>query len=149
MMNQSDINMEASGDTITKIKVRTVEIPCNAKVKDWPTIMDLLEKLGSLGAFVLRESSKVIEELAMSLGENEKAVVNHLPIDDFIPKPSLDSATGLKGRQLAGVLANITKKAQKLGLVGKDEQIYNKQWVNDENQYQLRPKFQELKNLVK
>jgi len=145
----SEISFEGSGEIITKIRVRTVEIPCNAQMKDWSEIKASLESLVKLGAFVLRESSKVFEELAAILVENERNVIKNLPIEDFIPKSDLDSATGLKGRQLAGVLANITKKAQKLGLVGKNEQIYNKQWVNDEYQYQLRPKFQELKNLIK
>jgi hypothetical protein len=147
-MKESEISFEGSGETITKIRVGTVEIPCNAQLKDWSAIKASLESLVERGVFILRESSKVFKELAKILVDSERKVIKQLPIEGWISKSDLDLAVGLKGRELAGVLANITRKARKLGLVSKPERIHDQKWENDENHYKLKPEFEELKNMI-
>jgi hypothetical protein len=54
----------------------------------------------------------------------------------------------MSGRQLAGVLANITRKARRHGLAGPLESVIETARIGSEQCYRLREKFKELKEFV-
>ena len=142
------MSFEGSGVVITKIRVGSTEIPCNVDPKNWQTVRELIEKLVEVGVFIAPPSRDALKAFVNRLVDSERRVLRAMPVDQWIPKSQLDSMAGLEGRETAGVLANITKKARDEGIVGPNDTIYESTWRDGEYHYKLKSEFSELKELL-
>jgi hypothetical protein len=133
-----DIVATIENDRITRIVINGYEILCNANLKDWDEIKSLLVKLTSMNVFTKRlprpDPKKFIEKLV----PNEKKLIISLSTDQFIPIKVLQNELGMKGRQIAGILANITKKARETDLAPDNESIYESKWEKGQFFYKLK-----------
>jgi len=137
------IKATIEGSRIVKVSVNGYEFPCDVVLEGWDEVKSLLERLISLGVFRRPKtpSTSDIEKLISSLGRNERRAIGILSIDQYTPMEKLRSELGMGGRQVAGVLANITRKARKLRLVGEGERIYESRWEKGQYHYRLREEF--------
>jgi hypothetical protein len=104
-------------------------------LKDWSEIKSLLAKLKSMNVFTERPDP---DKFIKMLGPNEKKFITKLSTDQFISIKLLQNELGMKGRQIAGILANITKKAKKANLAHNNESIYESKWEKGQFFYKLK-----------
>jgi len=137
-MENMDIVATIENDRITKIIINGYEILCNANLKDWDEIKSLLVKLRSMNVFTERFPHPDPKKFIEMLFPNEKKLITSLSTDQFIPIKVLQNELGMRGRQIAGILANITKKARKTGLAHNNESIYESKWEKGQLFYRLK-----------
>ena len=133
-----DIVATIENDRITKIVINGYEILCNANLKDWDEIKSLLVKLRSMNVFTERLPHPDPKKFIGMLVPNEKKLITSLSTEQFIPIKVLQNELGMKGRQIAGILANITKKARKADLAPDNESIYESKWEKGQFFYKLK-----------
>jgi hypothetical protein len=132
-----DIQGTIKGNKVIEIIINGYKISCNVDLKDWDMVQSLLEKLISLGVFKLNIED-LIKDFIKKLKINEKRLISILSIDQFISIEELKGKLGMKGRQIAGILANITRKARETKLVSDNESIYESKWEKDQVFYKLK-----------
>jgi hypothetical protein len=144
------VKAQIEGGKIVKVIVEGYEFPCDIPLEKWGEAESLFKKLVELGAFRKTGSSLLSDMKAFvsSLKPNERKVLEALSTREFTPMTNLRNMLNMSGRQLAGVLANITKKARKHGLAGPLESVIETARIGSEQYYRLREKFKELKELV-
>ena len=100
------------GERVTKVIVEGYEIQCDIPLEKWSEAKSLFEKLIELGAFRRAGASllSAMNAFVSSLKPNERKVLGVLPTRDFVCITDLRRQLNMNGRQLAGILANLTKK---------------------------------------
>jgi hypothetical protein len=138
------------GERVTKVIVEGYEIQCDIPLEKWSEAKSLFEKLIELGAFRRAGASllSAMNAFVSSLKPNERKVLGVLPTRDFVCITDLRKQLNMNGRQLAGILANLTKKARKHGLVGSSGSIVETMRIGGEQCYRLKDDFRRLKELI-
>jgi len=145
------VKAQVEGGKIVKVIVEGYEFPCDIPLEKWGEAESLFKKLVELGAFRKTGSSLLSDMKAFvsSLKPNERKVLEVLSTREFTPITNLRNLLNMSGRQLAGVLANITKKARKYGLISSMESIIEVAKVGGEQCYRLKEKFKDIKDLMR
>jgi hypothetical protein len=135
---------------VTKVIVEGYEFQCDIPLEKWGEAESLLKKLIELGAFRRTGASllSVMEAFVSSLKPNERKVLEVLLTRDSVCITDLKKQLNMNGRQLAGILANLTKKARKHGLVGSSGSIVETMRIGGEQCYRLGDDFRKLKELI-
>jgi hypothetical protein len=138
------------GGRVIKVLVGDYEFQCDIPLEKWGEAESLLKKLVELGAFRKTEVSLLSDMNAFvsSLTPNERKVIEVLLTRDSVCITDLKKQLNVNGKQLAGILANLTKKAQKHGLVGSSGRIVETMRIGREQCYRLRDDFRKLKELI-
>lgn len=147
-------------DNVVAVKIEGTWVPVNKLPYERnEEIENCINKLKDLGvdlSSVLSKSPVMddkdkIKQLAGEMTKREKEMVRFLGSDPdrWVKKHELDEHLGLKGREIAGVLANLSKKAKRLELIENDEKAVELDWDSDyENIYRLNPKLKKLLDYI-
>ena len=134
------------GERVIEIIFEGIRIPCNAPDEKRSEIIELLKRLRELGVFTKGTTS--YDDFVASLTDKEREILKSLPVDEWLSKEDLDKIIGTKEREIAGVLANLTRKAREHQIIDRDGSLIEKKLDKGQLYYRLPRKFMAIKKMV-